>query len=295
MFCGYGYMPVRFFWTVVLVGLFALCQPGYPAGGDDEKEWAPAGEPPPAASSIHTSEHSRAAAASLSIEAVVVNPYRSANVGSQVGGVFEHFHFEEGDLIEEGQVVVELAPKRYQLMVRRADERLKALEVALKRAEQEAQLKEELFGLNGTTRQEVIKAKAEAEIAGYRVAEAKADLDLALFELDACKIKAPFTGHLAARHKQPDETVDRNEKVFTIVDSSQVHAVANVPEGILSEFKKGTRARFVYGADKKFSGTVDRIGKIIDPKSRTKRVYLLIENSGNELEVGMTGSLQLVK
>jgi RND family efflux transporter MFP subunit len=288
-------MPPRFLWTLVLVGIFVVCLAGYSAGGDEEKEWTPAGQPPPAASSVYAPGHSRAGAASVNIEAVVVNPYRSANVGSQVGGVVEHVHFEEGDLIEEGRLVVELARKRYQLMVQRADERLKSLKVALKRSSDEAELKEELFGLNGTTRQEVIKAKSEAEIAVYRVAEAKADLDLALFELDACKIKAPFTGYLAAKHKQPDETVDRNEKVFTIVDSSKVHAVAHVPEDVLSEFKKGTSATFVYGADKKFSGTVDRIGKLIDPKSRTKRIYLLIDNSGNELEVGMMGSLQLVK
>jgi RND family efflux transporter MFP subunit len=287
-------MLSRFLWTLVLTGVFVVCSADYSAAGDDEKEWTPAGEPPPASSSVYTSEHPYAAA-SVSIEAVVVNPYRSANVGSQVGGIVQHFYFEEGDLIEGGQVVVEVDPKRYQIMVRRADERLKSLEVASRRAKEEAQLKEELFGLNGTTRQEVIKAKSEAEIAIYRVAEARADLDLAAFELDACKIKAPFTGYLAAKHKQPDETVDRNEKVFAIVDSSRVHAVANVPENILSIFRKGTRAVFVYGADKKFDGTVDRIGKLIDPKSRTKRVYLLIDNSRNELEVGMTGSLQLVK
>ena len=47
--------------------------------------------------------------------------------------------------------------------------------------------------------------------------------------------------------------------------------------------------------DKKFTGVVDKVGKLIDPKSRTKRVYLLIDNKDSLLEIGMTGSLKLVK
>jgi RND family efflux transporter MFP subunit len=258
--------------------------------GENENEWKPSGKRPAAESSQPVP-----GSPSVSIEAVVVHPYRSANVGTQVSGVIERFHFDEGDLIQEGQIVAELDQRRYQLQAQRAQERLKAFQVALKRAQEEAQVKSEVFALDATTREDVLKAKAEAEMAQYRVGEAQKELELALFDLQACKVKAPFTGHLTVRYKQPDETVDRLEKIYSIVDSSKVHAVANVPETALSHLGKGSEAYFVYHADKKFKGTIDRIGKLIDPKSRTKRVYLLIDNSGTELEVGMTGTLKLGK
>jgi RND family efflux transporter MFP subunit len=229
------------------------------------------------------------------VEAVVVNPYRSANVGSQVGGIIDRIHFDEGDLIQEGQVVVEINPTRYLLNVQRAQEKLKALEAALTRSEEESKLKAELFEVNALTRQDLIKAETEAEITLHRVGEAKRELDLAVLDLESCTVKAPFTGYLAIRYKQPGEPVERLEKIFSLVDSSRVHAVANVPESLLSQFKKGTEAIYIYSPEKQYRGVVDRVGKLIDPKSRTKRVYLLIDNSEAGLEVGMTGALRLAE
>lgn len=162
-------------------------------------------------------------------------------------------------------------------------------------AEDDAKLKEEVFGLDATTRQEVLRAVAEAEVARHRLAEAEQELELARFDLDACRVKAPFTGYLAAKHKQPEESVERLEKIFTIVDTSKVYAVANVPEDLLPFFPRGAEAIFVSGLGKAVDGQIERMGKVIDPKSRTKRVYLLIDNPRNELEVGMTGSLRLPK
>ena len=72
-------------------------------------------------------------------------------------------------------------------------------------------------------------------------------------------------------------------------------AAANVPESLLSHFHKGTEAVFVSSPTTKHKGTVERIGKLIDPKSKTKRVYVLIDNTEAGLEIGMTGSVRLVK
>jgi RND family efflux transporter MFP subunit len=289
-------MRVGRLWTLVLGGVVVAFVLGHPLWAKEEKTYAPSPGPPTPEESVSAPE-SFAGHRSIhgSIEAVVVNPYRSANVGTLVGGVVKRFHFEEGDFVPDGQVVAEIGPKRFLLSVARAEERLKSLQIALRLAEEEAKLREELFELDASTKQHVLKARAEAEIASCRVAEAQRELDLAREDLDSCKIRAPFSGHLAVKYKQADETVERLERVFAIVDSSQVHAVANVPENLLSELKKGSEAVFLYGANKRYSGIVDRIGKLIDPKSRTKRAYLLIDNSRGELEVGMTGSLQLVK
>lgn len=231
----------------------------------------------------------------ITVDAVVINPFQTAQVASQVSGIIDRIYFEEGDLIREGQVVLDLDPARYRLNVQRADEKLRGLEVALKRLEEEAELKTELFDLDATSKQEFIKSRTEAEIMQFRVGEAKKELELARLDLQACKVRAPFTGYLATRYKQPNEPTERLEKTFLLVDSSKVFAVANVPESLLSYFHKGTEALFVASPTAMFKGTVERMGKLIDPKSRTKRVYVLIDNADSRLEVGMTGSLQLQK
>ena len=267
-----------------------------PLGVQAQDEWKPSEGPPPAG--VPISEKTQDATADVSlivVEAVVVNPYRTVTVGALVGGSIESFPFEEGDFVSEGALVVQIGTRRYELSAQRAEERMRLLEVASERAQEEARIKKEIFAHDGTTRQEVLKYRAEADMAKIRIDEAKKELDLALFDLDACKVTAPFSGHISAKNKQVGETTDRFERIFTIVDSSRVHAVAHVPESILPKIKKGMEATFVYSADKKFRGVIERMGKVIDPKSRTKKVYLLIDNADNELEVGMNGTLQLLR
>jgi RND family efflux transporter MFP subunit len=283
-------------WALVPV---VLCSIGLllaaPVPADDEREWLPSAQPPAAGPPAIPNGSSSPEKSSFNIEAVVVNPFRSANVGAQVGGVIDRFYAEEGDFVKEGKVIVEIDPRRYRILADRAKERVLSLEASLKRQEEEAQIKREVFELDATTRQELLRAQSEAEIARYRLTEAKEELRLAIFDLNSCHVIAPFAGYVAAKLKRSDEPVERLERIFTLMDTSQVHAVANIPEEALQYFTKGTQATFVPGPGKDFRGVVDRVGKIIDPKSRTKRVYVLIDNPGNELEVGMTGSLHLSK
>jgi RND family efflux transporter MFP subunit len=288
-------MPLLRPWPFLPLALCLICLLVIPLHAEDEKEWQPSAQPAAAERPIEPTGSPVPEKSSINVEAAVINPYRSATVGAQVSGVIERFDAEEGDLVKEGQTVVQIAERRYLLLLDRAKERLLSLEAAARRAEDDAKLKEEVFGLDATTRQEVLRAVAEAEVARHRLAEAEQELELARFDLDACLVKAPFTGYLAAKHKQPEESVERLEKIFTIVDTSKVYAVANVPEDLLPFFPRGAEAIFVSGLGKAVDGQIERMGKVIDPKSRTKRVYLLIDNPRNELEVGMTGSLRLPK
>lgn len=226
------------------------------------------------------------------VEQAIIHPYQSANVGAEVSGVIKAIHFQEGDRVEQGDVVASLFKERDAALMKKAEEKLTGLELELKRNEVDLKIREELVSLGGATRQEYEKAVAEVEITRQRIKEAKEDLKIAELNLKACEIKAPFSGYIAVRYKQPFETVDRLEKVFAVLDSSKVYAVANIPETMLQRFPKDSDAVFVHSDGKKFKGKVERSGKLIDPKSMTKRVYILIDNPQDELEIGSSGTLE---
>jgi multidrug efflux pump subunit AcrA (membrane-fusion protein) len=168
-------------WALVVV---VVCSIGLllaaPVPADDEREWQPSAQPPAAGPPAIPNGGLSPEKSSFNIEAVVINPFRSANVGAQVGGVVERFLAEEGDFVKEGYVVVEIDPRRYQILADRAKERVLSLEAALKRQEEEAEMKRQVFELDATTRQELLKAQSEVEIGRYRLAEAKEELRLAL-------------------------------------------------------------------------------------------------------------------
>ena len=48
--------------------------------------------------------------------------------------------------------------------------------------------------------------------------------------LESCEVKAPFKGYIAVKYKQDFEPVERLEKIFAIVDTEKVYAVAIWPE-----------------------------------------------------------------
>jgi RND family efflux transporter MFP subunit len=229
------------------------------------------------------------------IEATIINPYRSANVGTDISGIVEACFFEEGDFVPEGRVVVEISKKRYLLQAEKAEEAVKGFEASLFQAEKQVKLFRQLLTQDATTQQELLKAETEREVADTRLKQARKDYELAELTLHDSQVRSPFAGYLAFRYKQPFEPVERLEKIFTIVDTASVYAVANVAEQRLHEFKKSTQASFIEASGKTYTGIVDRVGKVIDVKSKTKRVYVLIDNSRGELEIGMTGSLQPAK
>jgi RND family efflux transporter MFP subunit len=229
------------------------------------------------------------------IEASIVNPFRKAEVPAEIPGVIAALNFEEGDLVKEGQIVMELDSKQYQLDFEKAREKLAALEVAAEIAQREQKTQEELYELDSTSLQDLLRKKGEANLAQSRAKEAKAEFELAELNLKRCKIRAPFTGYIALIHKQPFEATRNLESLFYMVDSAQVFTVANVPEERMNEFTKGVKTVFWPRTGGEFKGTVDRVGKVIDPKSKTKRVWILIPNENQALEVGMTGSLEVHK
>jgi RND family efflux transporter MFP subunit len=226
------------------------------------------------------------------IEAAIVSPFQSASVPTEVGGIIEEFKFELGDLIAEGNTIAEISKKRYALAASKAEERLRALKLALKRAEQDRDIKSTLVSMDATSVQELLRAETEVEITQHKILETEIDLEQARLDLKACEVRAPFTGHLAMRYKEPHEALAPLERVCLLVDASKVYAIANVPENLVGHFKKGAKAKFKHSSGKQFFGKVEKVEPLMDPKTDTKRVHVLIDNSEGQLEPGMTGSVE---
>ncbi len=170
------------------------------------------------------------------VDAAIIQPYRSATIGTEVAGIIEAFNFEEGDLVKQGQVVAEISKKRYTANMEKSRDRVKSLDLALKRARREVQVKEQLLAKGATTTQELLKAKAQAEITESEIDEARQILKLTQLDLKSCEVRAPFTGYINVRHRHEHEPVERLQPLFDLVDSEKVYAVANVPETTLGLF-----------------------------------------------------------
>ncbi len=225
------------------------------------------------------------------IKSVVIIPFRSADIPAEVRGAITKFNFDKGDLVKKDQPVVEISKERYAIMWQMAKGKLDALKQSLNLAEQILQFKKDVYSKNYGTRQKLLEAKAEVATIKQRVEEAKRELELARLNLDACVVKAPFTGYIVEKYKEAYEAVNQLDKLFRIVDTRKVYAVANVPELLLPSFKENSPFFFVDSADRRYRGSVDKIEPILCPESKTAKVLVLLENAQSQLKVGMTGAL----
>ncbi len=225
------------------------------------------------------------------IDGAVIRPWRQATVAAEVQGVIEKRYCKEGDLVQSGMVVFEISPELFKTLVERSRERLSWHVSAREETGQELKLKEELMALDATTLHEIVKARSAAQIAAHKAREAKLDLDLAIRDLNKCRVRAPFTGVLVNLHRDTYESVQRFEQLFLIADISKVYAVANVPQTLARIAAPGAHARFLAPSGAVFPGIVDKVDATIDPASQTRKVYVLIENSQARLEMGMLGQV----
>ena len=212
-----------------------------------------------------------------------------------MSGIVEAVHFSEGDLIRQDAVVAEISPQDYGLRAKKAEENLRGRELALGSARRRLSAEKELLALDATAKQDLITAMSEVEIASQKLAEAKLDLEMARLKVAACTVRAPFTGYLVELHRRQYEPVERLQKLFTIMDASRVYAVANVPERLVGRFRPGGRAVFSGASGARFVGKVERIANLVDARSATTKVYVLIDNADGELKVGSAGAVEPVE
>lgn len=233
---------------------------------------------------------------SADMDTAIIVPFQKAVIGAEAPGVIKAMRFEEGDFVKKGQVVVEISKGRYQALAERAQGRLKAAQRALKRARDHMAIKGRLLEKGAITHQEYMRAKSETQMALAEEEEASQALKLARIDLRACVVRAPFTGYINQLFKNRYEPVGRLEELFELVDTSKVYAVAHIPGDRVGDFRKESKAIFRPTSHAKpRPGVIHKLGKSLDPSSGTKKVYLLMDNKQGALEIGMSGSLQLLK
>ncbi len=224
----------------------------------------------------------------------VIYPVQSATVGTEVRGVIDFMKYKEGESVKEGAVVAEVSRARYEAIVGEFKGNYNAVVRSLDRAKEEQALQEELYEKRASTNDDLLKSRSQVKILEARKEEAEFKLRQAEINLKSCIIKAPFSGSISVLYHEPYETVDNLEKLFGIVNTEKVYARASWPENRLAELAIGKKAAFAY-EEKRYEGTIDKISSLIDPASKTKRVHILIDNIQGKLEVGMSGSVNIVE
>ncbi|MCZ6836590.1 MAG: efflux RND transporter periplasmic adaptor subunit [Planctomycetota bacterium] len=157
---------------------------------------------------------------------------QTANMIPRVSGHIVKIAFEEGSVVDEGQLLYEIDPRTYQAEVDQAVATLAARVAEMDLAKVVLQRVEDAHEKGGTSEIEVLEHQAKRDQAVATVAMAQASLDAAQLDLDFTKISAPFKGRIALTNADVGNLVGpmSPEPLATIIQIQPIHAYFTMSE-----------------------------------------------------------------
>jgi membrane fusion protein (multidrug efflux system) len=200
-----------------------------------------------------------------------------APVLARVSGEVVEILVEEGDKVEEGQVLARLDGDRLRLQMLQAKANL---EKTSKAYERYVQLHER--GLVSASIFEGLKFDMDALNASY---------ELKQLSYSYTTIRAPISGVVSSRDIKLGQHLMAGASAFKITDASKLIAYLRIPQIELSKISAGDTARVRVDAmpEVEFDATIARISPTIDPLNGTFKATATIENQDDYLAPGMFG------
>ncbi len=204
-----------------------------------------------------------------------------APVLARVSGEVVEILVEEGDNVEEGQLLARLDGERLRLQMIEAKANL---DKTAKEYERYVELHER--GLVSASTFEGLKFDVDALNASY---------ELKRLNYNYTKIRAPISGVVSSRNIKLGQHVMAGAAAFKITDTLVLVAYLSIPQTELSKISAGDTARVRVDAmpEVEFSAVIARISPTIDPRTGTFRATASIDNLDGELAPGMFGRFNI--
>ena len=224
-------------------------------------------------------------------------------VRSRVDGQIEKVGFEEGQMVREGDLLVQIDPAPFQAALDQAKAKLAQDEASLTNAKQDLQRTAVLFKQGNATQQLLDQRTANVASLTAQVQADKAAIDSAKVQLDYTTIRSPLTGRAGFRLVDPGNIVHANDQngMLTITQLQPISVIFTAPEdqlpAINEELKSGPLKVSAYSSDGKRllgEGTLKLLDNQVDPASGTIRMKASFDNRDNALWPGLSVTTRLL-
>jgi membrane fusion protein (multidrug efflux system) len=207
----------------------------------------------------------------------------SVSVTANVTETVSAIHFDDGERVEAGQVLVEMTS---------AEEHALLEEARVRAAEAQRQY------------ERIKSLVAQRSASESLLDERKRDLDTSRALLVAIEsrladrlIKAPFAGVLGLRNISPGTLVEPGDLITTLDDDSVMKLDFAVPSVFLTDLAPGlaieAKAR-AYG-ERTFTGEIRSIDSRVNPVTRAIQVRALLPNPDRTLKPGILMQVELLR
>jgi membrane fusion protein, multidrug efflux system len=206
---------------------------------------------------------------------------RGADLSSQAAGIVDEIHFDSGNDVPEGKVLLRLRPlDDYAL--------LQQLEAAAELAEQNYKRDQEQFAA-----QAISQAVIDGDVAALRTARAQVAAQHALIQQKI--VKAPFAGRLGLRQVDLGQYLAAGTTIVTLQALDPILIDFYLPQQALSQIKIGQSVSAVIDTypGKTFKGVIEAINSKVDAASRNVQVRASFHNGDRRLVPGMYATVNI--
>ncbi|HEX5410687.1 MAG TPA: MdtA/MuxA family multidrug efflux RND transporter periplasmic adaptor subunit [Terriglobia bacterium] len=222
-----------------------------------------------------------------------VTPIYTVVVKSRVDGQLMKVNYREGDYVHEGDPLVEIDPRPFQVQLMQAEGQFGKDQAALDNAQLDLTRYQTLLTHNAIPEQQLATQKALVEQDAGAVKTDQATVANAKLNIAYCHITAPITGRIGLRLVDPGNYVQAGSQsgLLVITQVRPISVIFTIPEdqvpAVLQKLRHGARLRVdAYSRDmgtQLATGSLTTVDNQIDPTTGTLRLRATFNNSDDAL------------
>ncbi len=205
-------------------------------------------------------------------------------------------NFDEGGMVEQGQLLFELDGRKLQHQRASAQAALESAEARLLSERIRFRRARDLHERQAATDDELDQARADYDSAAADVRRLQAELSIIEEDIADTRIHAPFDGIISARRLDPGTYLTVGDVLATLYQIDPLEITFGVPERYTGRVRRGQPVELMVAAypDEPFEGEVRYVSPSIERATRTFEVRARVANPDHRLKPGAFAAASVV-